>query len=120
MDNSEQPKLRAPTFRNYIFRKPPPVTLTAYFPMYIQPNSKCCGEISKLCSYHYTPAYDPPSWLSTQSFKELKKAEEKIVDQLTMESLSKGSFPLFDFTGDFFVKFIVLECYGIFYKNILF
>lgn len=121
---SDLQKLKSPTFRNYIFRKSPPADVSDYFPISVPLNSKCHDESSKLSSYHYTPAHSPPAWPTEDYFKELKKFEEKIVDELTIDSASKGSFPLFDFSGDFFLKFIVLECYGtifnVYYYNFYF
>ena len=110
---SDHPKLKYPTFRSYIYRQSPPNDVAEYFPIPVAPKSKCYDGYSKICSYHYTPAQDAPIWPSSgKTVKELKKSEEKIIDRLTLDSASKSNFPLFDFIGDFFLKFIVLECYG--------
>lgn len=110
---SDYSKLKCPTFRSYVFRHSPPAEVTDFFPLPIPINSKCYEGNSKTCPYHYTPAQDPPIWPSSnKTAKEFKKTEEKIIDNLTIDSAPKSILPLFDFIGDFFLKFIVLECYG--------
>jgi hypothetical protein len=112
---SEGGKLKSPTFRSYIFRQSPPTDVTDYLPIVVPLNLNCYDGNSKSYSYHYSPVHNPPIWPSSEkSFKELKTTEEKTADKLTVDSAPKCSFPLFDFSGDFFLKFIVLECYGTF------
>lgn len=109
-----RPKLKCPTFRSYLFRQLPPEDVSDYFPISIPGSSKFNDKGSNKYSYHYTPAYDPPKWpKSEKESKKSKNTEEKVVvDKLTLNSVSKNSFPLYDFNGDFFLKFMVLECYG--------
>lgn len=110
---SDHPKLKCPTFRSYTFRQDPPTDITEYYPLTIPSNLNSSDENSKKTSFHYVPVHDPLTWSNFEKdLHDLKQREEKIVEKLTLGSSSKSNFSLFDFNGDFFLKIIVLECYG--------
>lgn len=112
--NTFHPKFKCPTFRSYKFRQSPPLCVTDYFPISIASIDKSTDRGLGKSSLHYTPALDPPKWPRIEEdFKKLQPVHEKTIEKLTLTSSSKSNYPLYDFNGDFFLKFFVLECYGI-------
>lgn len=108
------PIFKCPTFHSYKFRQSPPTCVTDYFPISIPSIAKCTDVLLGKSLLHYSPALDPPNWPRIEeNCKKPQQEHNKIVEKLTLSSSSKSNYPLYDFNGDFFLKFFVLECYGI-------
>lgn len=106
-------KIKCPTFRNYLFRQLPPIEIFDYYPIDIPKYSKCSVSYPKNSRYCYTPALDPPLWLDCNSIHSNRiEFKRDTVEKLTIHSSPNSGFPLYDFNGDFYLKFFVLECYG--------
>ena len=116
--SSEQPKekFKCPSFKNYIFRPPPPNNIVDYFIIDIPSFSNCSILSSSQKNNYFIPAHDPPLWLESSTKKDKdhkgREPEKQIFEALTLNSIS-SSFPLYDFNGDFYLKIFILECYGI-------
>jgi len=107
---------KSPTFKHYTFHIAPPTDITDYSPIEISENLKCTDTAkttSHLCCY--TPALAPPLWPNGNQNNPAENnisPRRHVVERLTLGSSSKNTFPLYDFNGDFYLKFIALECYG--------
>lgn len=111
--NSYKSKLKSPNFRRYIFRDLPPSTVTEYIPISLQDQDQCGKHLSQWPLYVYTPAFDPPNWpIITQETQLNVFFPEKTVERLTLKSLTQKSLQLYDYSGDFYLKIFILECYG--------
>ena len=110
-------KFRCPNFRSFTCRKPPPYEVIEYSPINLIENLHCTDNHSRNIVCHYTPAYDPPFWTDSPQPR-LKDPNGQIMEKLTVASTLKSSYPLFEFKGDFYLKLIILECYGIHIKII--
>ena len=87
--------------------------MSDYTPIEISEHIKCTGIIAITShSFYYTPAFDPPPY-DINPIKNNINPRRHIVERLTLGSVPKNTFPLYDFNGDFYLKFIALECYGI-------
>lgn len=111
----EEPKVnvKCPTFKNYIFRQYPPTYITDYYPIDIPKISKCSDIRSIRCQNYFIPVHDPPSWPDANHLGHSDvRVQRQSIEKLTVHSSSKSTYPLYDFNGNFYLKFFVLECYG--------
>ena len=107
-------KLKSPTFKHYTFMQHLPLMFQTIIQLLYLINATSIFfraimhvvYLPSLIHRHFRRIVQLVRWGNGNV------ARKHVLERLTMESLSKNSFLLYDFNGDYYLKFIALECYG--------